>query len=75
MLICLSTVKQDPKIQLRKFLIKHLHYHHIESPIEYLIDDRNIIICEASKRHVQLATHKILPGIYIVINIPMMTIS
>ena len=34
----------------------------MKNQIEYQIDDLNIIICGASKRHLQLATHKILPG-------------
>ena len=64
MLICLSNVKQIHRFKglPRMFLKQPLHYHCIESPFEYLIDDHDITICEASKRHVQLATHKILPG-------------
>ena len=56
---------KDPKGYLgilRMFLKQPLRYHYIESSIEYLIDDFDITICEASERHVQLATHKILPG-------------
>ena len=83
MIICLSNVKQIQRFKglLRMFLKQPLHYHCIESPCEYLIDHLDITICEASKRHVQLATHKILPGnmiqdgLYLVINIPMITIS
>ena len=63
------------------FLNQPLHYHYIESPFEYLIDHLDITICIASQRHVQLATHKILPGnmiqdgLYLSINIPIITTS
>ena len=86
MIICLSIAKQDPRMQsrsweLRRFLISSLHYHYIENKIEYQIDDLNITICGASKRHLPLATHKMLPGnmipnwLYLVINLPIIITS
>ena len=67
MIICLSIAKQDLQntpgnIELRRFLISTLNYHYMKNQIEYQIDDLNITICGASKRHLPLATHKILPG-------------
>ena len=59
---CKTRCKVTPVNILRRFLISSLHYHYIENKIEYQIDDLNITICGASKRHLQLATLKILPG-------------
>jgi len=53
---------QGCKVALRRFPISSLHYYYIEYKIEYQIDGLNITICGASKRHLPLATHKILPG-------------
>ena len=81
---CKTRCKVTPvNIELcrERFLISSLHYHYIENKIEYQIDDLNITICGASKRHLPLATHKILPGnmipnwLYLVINLPIITTS